>query len=332
MIRSNLRVALVATTVLLILGLAAPAHAAKYRYGKYRQSAGSQGQGFFLFLDAGLTNPRNTDNVVVTVESAGSFNPIIPRWGDDLAGRLGGGYRWADGNKLQVSYWSFSGETVANTSGAALGGNLHFTIGPPVAGGNVGGPGTIDLTTEVTASTADVAWGKNHELTDQFGMEWSIGLRYANFEETHNGLYGELAGGTYTAAKSNEGEMFGARAAVRAMHRFSDRFSVSGGLGFSLLDGENIASSGLTPLGATSPTTSSYVSDDGRSGRILDLDVALNYHMLQDTLRISLGWEQSSWDGIAADLLRTAPNTSVTLRDRDSVAFSAYKLGVLVNF
>jgi len=322
MIRSNLRVALVATTVLLILGLTVPVHAAKYRYGKSRQSASSQGQGFFLSLDAGLTNPRNTDNVVVTVESAESVNPIIPRWGDDLAGRLGGGYRWADGNKLQVTLWHYSGETVANTSGAALGGNLHFTIGPPVATGNVGGPGTIDLTTEVTAMTADVAWGKNHDLTEQFGMEWSIGLRYAKFEETHDGLYGELAGGTYRAAKSNEGEMLGARAAVRAMHRLNSRFSISGGLGFALLDGENIASSSLTPVVATSQPTSSFVSDDGRSGSTLDLDVAFNYHMLQDNLRISLGWEQSNWSGIAADLLR----------DRDNVAFSAYKLGILVYF
>ena len=49
-------------------------------------------------------------------------------------------------------------------------------------------------------------------------------------------------------------------------------------------------------------------------------------------MRLSLGWEQSNWGGIAADLLRTAPNTGVTLADRDSVVFSAYKLGVAVQF
>ena len=75
-----------------------------------------------------------------------------------------------------------------------------------------------------------------------------------------------------------------------------------------------------------------YLKDDGRSGSIRELDLALVWHSSSDTVRVWLGWEQQVWEDIAADLMRNFPGTVAVLRERDSVTFSGYKLGVRVLF
>lgn len=302
------------------------AEAAKYRYGRYR--GGGQDQGFYLYLEGAFANPRNVDNVVGTSQNGGALNPIVPDWGDDPAFRLGLGYQWASGNSLEGAFWSFNSDVPAFYDGA-----LFFSIGPPITGvGDFSSAGQLDVVTEVTGTTADLNWKRSAELSDAFQMEWSVGLRYANFEETTVGRYAGLGGGTYDVSKSNEGDMVGVKLGVRGSYRLSDRFSVSSHLGFSMLDGENSAASSLTLAGQTSPASSSSLTDDGRSGTIRDFDVALNWHLSGDRARVWFGWEQSTWERIASDLVRNFAGTSVPLRDRDDVSFSGYKLGVAFRF
>ena len=106
------RIVAIGTLVCLICA-ALPAEA-QYRYGKYRYA--SADQGFFLFADVALTNPRNADTVVATFEQTGVISgqglmyPIVPPWSDDPAGRLGAGYSWASGNKVVVTLWGFQTE------------------------------------------------------------------------------------------------------------------------------------------------------------------------------------------------------------------------------
>jgi len=329
---------------------------AKYRYGKYSGGRGGGGgeSGVFLFFDASLTNPRNTDAVLATIDQIQDFGggtnvqfPVIPIWDDEFAGRVGIGYGWSNGNRLSLSFWGYSGDQTAAGNGPS-GSTTYFHVGPPIfTGGDFigdsGSPGFFDLTTEVDATLVDLAWARTQELADSFWMEWSLGLRYANYEETTAGDYDELNStdaafgqNSFAAAKSNEGDMIGARVAVHASYELSSHWSVGGGVGFSFLDGELTSSASMNPTGTVNsvaaPSSFASVVDDSRSGTIRDVDLGVTWRSTGDTFRLSFGWEQSLWEAIAADLVRNFPGTAAPLQPRDSVTFSGYKLGVYYRF
>ena len=225
-------------------------------------------------------------------------------------------------------------------------GRTHFAIGPPIftdpmggpmppVVGDNGSPGFFDITTEIKARTADLAWSRLHEVDDSFQLEWQASLRFASFEQTMDGTYDEAATGpgdvSYAANKRLEGDMVGLRIGVHGTYRFLERFSAGAGLGLTVLDGELSAESSLTPNGTMNmgdPGSFAGIEDDGRSGNIRDLEIRASWHSLDDTYRIWLGWEQSTWEEIGADLLRNYPGTTAPLRDRESVTFSAYKVGL----
>ncbi len=297
----------VAWIVLLLCGTSA----AQTRYD-YGGSAYEREAGFIAFGEFGPANPRNTDNIV----AASGPNVVIPQWDDEFAGRFGFGYQWSNNNKLVLSVWSFSAEGSAAASSAAF----EFPIGPTSGSG-------FDVTTEVSGLTTDVAWGVTHEPTDAFSLEWSVGLRYARFEETTDGTYED--NGTPMVDKSLQGDMLGAKFAGRGTYRMRP-FSASVGVGLSALDGELDARSSLTPQPAG--TVPVLLFDDSRSGTILDLDVNAAWHSSGDGFSVWLGWEQQVWEDIAADLTRNLPDSDVPSRERDSVTFSWFKVGVSYRF
>jgi len=281
----------------------------RYNYGG---SSYAGEEGFVVFLEAGLANPRDTDNVVAAVGP----NVVIPEWDDDFAGRIGFGYEFGNGSTLGLAIWNF--ETDQDEAGV---GSFEFPIGPTDGF-------SFDVTTEIQASTVDLSWAVAHEVTDAFQMQWSAGLRYADFEETTAGLYG-TNGGPRVGAKSNQGDMIGARLGGRGSYRVGS-FSIGGGIGISLLDGEIEAASSLTPQPAgTAPL---ILTDDSRSGSILDVDVRAAWHAAGDSVSVWIGWEQQEWEDIAADLARNLPDSEVISRDRDSVSFSWVKGGVSYRF
>jgi hypothetical protein len=337
MIQRSIGVSAIAALILLTALVGGPAQAAKYRYGTYRGGAMSEA-GVFLFLEGMIANPRNADQVVATVESAntGLFQ-VIPVWDDELAGRVGIGYQWASGNKLWGSYWRFNSQTSALGSGESSD-TVHYAVGPPIRTGSDtfvganGSPGYYLMNTEITAETVDLLWAHSHKLGESLTTDWSLGLRFARFEEIYTGEYGDTPStNVFVARKSNVGEMIGARAGLRGNYSITPSFGVVAGLAFSLLDGELTAESGLTPRsGGTSSSAS--LQDDSRSGSILEFDLGLVWRLSRDKFRILVGWEQQIWDGIAADLMRNFPGTSAPLRDRDAVTFSGYKLGFGVLF
>ncbi len=329
--------------LILLLASAIDPVQAKYQYGRYAQG---KERGFIIFAEALWANPRNVDAVVATQETQNTVTPIIPVWDDEVSGRLGLGYQWASGNQLSLTFWNFETEQNAAGNGAA-GGILHFAIGPPIRVGTdfVGdnaSPGSYAIRTEVKATTADLAFAREQQLVENFDLAWSLGVRYAKYEETSDGRYDEQATtspsfgeNAYNAAKSNQGEMFGVRAALRGSYRFVRSVSLDGQFGFSFLDGELTANSGLTPAGsnnATTPASFSGIVDDSRSGNIWDLDIRVTYHGQTDAFRVWLGWEQQVWDNLTTDLVRNFPGTTAPSRDRDSVSFSGYKVGVYFRF
>jgi hypothetical protein len=336
MIQRSIGVSAIAALALLALA-GGPAQAAKYRYGTYKGGAMTEA-GVFLFIEGMIANPRNADEVVATQETVNSeIYQVIPVWEEEFTGRVGIGYQWASGNKLWGSYWRFNSTTGASGVGESTD-VIHYAVGPPIRTGSSsftganGSPGYFFINTEITAETLDLLWAHSQKIGESFTTDWSLGLRYANFEETYSGEYGDTpSSNLFVASKSSVGEMIGARAGVKGDYSITPSFSVVGALAYSLLDGELTGESGLTPRTGGSGSYA-FVKDDSRSGSILEFEIAVAWRLSRDRYRILVGWEQQVWDGIAADVVRNFPGTSAPLRDRDSVVFSSYKLGFGVLF
>ena len=321
-------------------------------FGRY---PGDHRAGPFVFLDAALVTPTDLDQVVAYEIAAGAdpqtSSTVAPAWGWTLAGRIGGGWRFASGARLAAGYWRFDDATSVSADGPS-GGLMRFAIGPPVVddgtlAGSLGTPGSAQFEVSTVAELFDLDFGQESPIHEHLTMEWLIGLRYAAFEETYDGSYdlcastgcseavdyapGEIA---YDAVKRNESSMFGLRAAVRARFKWTEDFRVAGGAALSLLTGTIEGSSGLTPAGAlnaSEPGTLLRLVED-RSGMIAEIDVGLEWEVVRDSLRLTAGWELARWDGVPYDVVRNPSGSLTPNRDRDTVSFSGPRVGLGFRF
>lgn len=310
--------------------------------------AGDKDDGFFIFLDAAYASPQNTDEVLAVNQDLGSPQTnatIRTDFGSDFAGRLGFGYKWKGGGSLSVQYWKFDTDERTQADGP-VGGYMNFAIGPGLYGGYFSGtygyPGALDISSKVKAETLDIVWGHDHALSENLVLGWSLGLRYAKFDENLAGTYYIYDAAdyyySYGVNKHNEGKMSGFKAGLRVTRNFGKTFAVTSGLGFSFLKGKVESTQGLTiPAGSfgevigASPTFESSTDKD-RSGLIRDFDVGCYWRIADDHFRVGVGWEQSSWDGVPNDLLRNNVTSLVNVADRNNVTFSAWKIGLYGRF
>lgn len=320
-----------------------------YGYGAYEE------EGFFVFVEASIIQPGDTDQVVgQTLDFAGTVErsgTIAPDWSAGPAARIGFGYRWANGGELTASVWRFDDDTSIDADGPA-GGFLDFAIGPSVfVGGSLvsfGDPGRARFDASLEATTLDLAFAHRHELAEVFDLEWSAGLRFASFDETLTGSYDLCAsdgctGGTflpgevtYAADRSTESTMFGLRTGLSARYRISDLVALRSGIALSTLIGDVESTSGLTPTGsvnaATEPTTRFSADESDRSGRIVDGEFGVEFDVMPDRLRLSVTYEHSVWDDVARDLARNPPGQFAINAPRDSVSFTGIRLGFWFRF
>ena len=323
---------------LLLLVTAAATADAQYRYGNYRSRGGGGDGGFFIELEGGLTSPRNVD-VIYATEQGGSGRLLEPDWGGDVSGRAALGWAWGEGNRLTVSGWFFESEE-GLASDAPGGGTLNFGIGPPIANGATflgagGAPGAFGLDTELSAQSGEITFTRASQLSDDFTLEWTAGFRLVHFEEESFGTYssGTLAapGTQWNASKLIESDMFGGKIGLAGAWRLASSWSVRGGAAFSGLSGEITGTSSLTPV-AGGAGSFAEVNDDNRSATILDLELALVLHLLDDRLEFWAGWDQAEWRDVPTDLLRNFAGTVAPLPPRDELVFSTFKLGGRLRF
>jgi hypothetical protein len=314
--------------------------------------AADKEDGFFIFLDAAYASPQNTDEVLAVDQSFGATqtqSTIRTDFGSSFAGRLGFGYKWKGGQSLSIQYWKFDADERTQANGPA-GGYMNFAIGPGSYSNYYGGifglygdPGSLDITSKIKAETLDVVWGRDHDLTENLTLGWSLGLRYAKFDENETGTYYTYDAAdtyySYGVNKHNNGEMLGFQAAMRVTRNFGKRFAVTSGLGFSFLKGTVESTSGLTiPAGSFGAgegglfPTSASAKDSNRSGVIRDFDVGCYWRLASDHIHLGLGWEQSSWDGVPYDLVRNTVTSLVNVQARNNVTFSSWKVGFKYQF
>jgi hypothetical protein len=326
----------------------------------------SDEEGFFLFLDTIFTTPRDTDQVIaVNVNtSAGpgevqTQEPVRTDWGSDPAGKLEFGYRWASGSMVSLTYWGYEADQRTRGDGPA-GSTMYFGIGPTIYYygthyGVYGYYGHHDIVSTIEAKSLEIDAGHRHDLTEKFDLEWSVGLRWTDFSEDLSGFYDFSESSyayfgyyRYAANKTNESSMAGLGAGVRASYEFSRHLSINSSLGFSFLEGDIESTSSLVPSGAANagnlPSSSFRAKDSDRSGTIVDFDFNVVWHLADDRYRVWLGYGQSRWDGVPADLARQqtgglvsanpgiptqiAPGRQTAFAVRDDLTFSGFKIGV----
>jgi hypothetical protein len=338
------------------------------------QAQFSEEEGFFLFLDTVFTTPRDTDEVIaVNVATAApggvqSQEVIRTDWSSDPAGQLEFGYRWANGSMVSLTYWGYeadqrtTGNGPSDSPNTIIGNVMYFGIGPTIYynGTNYGVYGYYghhDIVATIEAKSLEIEAGHQHDLSENFNLEWSVGLRWTDFSEDLSGFY-DFSESTrssfgyyrYAANKTNESSMAGLEIGVRGDYAFTKHVSINSSLGFSFLEGKVESTSGLVPSGITNagtlPSSSFYAKDGDRSGTIVDFDLNVVWHLYDDRYRVWLGYQHSQWNGVPVDLARQqlggtvwvppdpndpvliAPGRQAAFAARDSITFSGFKIGV----
>jgi hypothetical protein len=329
--------------------------------GGTAQAQLSEEEGFFLFLDTVFTTPRNTDQVIAINVDTGlppptsgdvqSTETILTGWGSDPAGQLEFGYRWASGNMVSLTYWGYEADQRTRGDGPE-GNTMYFGIGPTIISlyegpyyyynysyGSFGYSGHHDIVSKIDAKSLTIEAGHTHELSEGFELEWSLGLRWASFEENLDGFYDYYESTNayfgylrYAASKTNESTMAGFKIGGKGSYEFNRHVSVNSSLAFSFLQGEVTSTSGLVPderLGL--PSSLFELTDNDRTGTITDFDINVVWHLSDDRYRVWAGYAYSSWDGLAVDLSRKSfaiEGEQVGFGVREGVAFSGFKIGV----
>lgn len=316
-----------------------------------------QKEGWFVFLEGIDTQVLDTDQPIGTVGTFGdpAGDPPSPffaaehktvDWGTNVNGRLGFGKQWANGNKLTLSYWEFDNDESGSMDLSGVDAfyspfGYYYYYG---YGGGTRAPlggGTFSSTfsrfdSNVKASSIDVDFSHVHSLNDHFDFEWNLGMKFASYEDTTTVATGYTytdTGGvatdyTYDEKAHTESDMWGFKAGARGMYNFGPRFSLTAGLNVAKLQGgvESTSTISSTFVGST-PALTDHFNDDNRSGTITDYDIMGVFH-LGEHFDLSVGYEQSTWQGISRDLMRSHWGQP----DRDEVGFAGWKVGVKWRF
>jgi hypothetical protein len=318
-------------------------------------------EGWFVLLEGINTQVVDASQTTGTVLTEGDpgGDPSIPDrfdhqfvdWDTDIGGRLGFGKQWGNGNKLTISYWTFDSDEDGSLDLATVDGfyspfdyYYYYGYGGSAAARDravlgIGGPfvSFSRFDANVDATSIDLDFAHVHSITDQFDFEWSLGVKFADFEDTTRVESGYTYTDTYGVANDyflhetahNESDMWGFKAGVRGAYNFGERFSLTAGLGVGKLIGEVESTSAV---GITTPTGTIHIfediaSDDNRSGTITDYDIMGVIH-IGEHFDVGIGYEHSTWQGIATDLMRA----HWELPSRDDVGFTGWKLGLKFRF
>jgi hypothetical protein len=112
------------------------------------------------------------------------------------------GWRFPGGNRIGARYWTLdpSGESVSAESYASwtspggyedMLGGLVPLLGSPTAVADEFGhlPYTMSGSVDTEATTFDVTWTREHDLTDAWEVEWTAGARWLSFDVEASATY-----------------------------------------------------------------------------------------------------------------------------------------------
>jgi major outer membrane protein len=298
-------------------------------------------KGWIAAVDLALTRPAGLDEEYA-FQSNISATPVqgtrlLLDPGSDSTFRLTGGYDFGLGlGKLEVSYWGFDGSqsTSDTLSGyvfpAVFGYGFYSSVAPSLTDARV------EARSSVQASSIDVDYSRPVDAGENFTFRWLAGLRSVTFEEevkfSGAGSYGGFDYNIQQKRHMNS-DARGLKVGGRGVFRFTERFSMEGGVAVSLLRSD-VKGDSSQSIAGTSTTVSerNRAEDNSGRGQILDLD--LRGVWTEGPLSIYLGFSSSSWNGLVQDPNPPrSPSFPMTSGGgRDSVSFDSFDVGVIYRF
>ena len=312
---------LIGFTVLVLVAFATPVAAADNDF-----------EGWFAALDLALTQPNSLDH---NLYNSFGFVPVefnerhVLDNDSDFTFSVDFGYSWGEMGSLRVSYWNFDNEDrqTGDMTGyfypAIFGygyyGSLDYLSDP-----------FLDARAEVEATTYDVDYVRPIEVGDNFTLNWLVGLRVAQYEETQSI---ELNDGSYyyTETKQFESDAFGLRVGVTAVMGFGDNFALEGGMAVSFMQADT---EGVATQDDGSPLQVRFAEDDNIRGEIRE------YHVkgvwTAGPVDWYLGYSAADWDGLVTDPLAQTGDDLLPLgpsvRGRETISFNSINAGIIWRF
>ncbi len=309
-------------------------------------------KGWFIDLDAALATPGNTNtplqaNSPGTLAQAGtsdlSSEVEFMDWDDDAALGFGFGYSWGSRGAIQVTYWEYSDTAEGSGSSIYYPNYNWFTIGPTSAWSYPGFPTAIfdmnwDFEQEIEARTVDVEFKRSVSTKNPLTIGWSVGLRWASFEDTVDGEY--LVDGLFRfpAMRHIESDGVGATGSFEAGYDFAKAFGLSTDLRVGFItadvDGEHeiIDLDGFYAYPGVS--WSEEVGSEDEVATTLDFNFNLTFHAGR-YLDIDLGYLYSTWTEMAEVNLSRAESfddfsfsvpPTIKGEDRDRITWSGPRI------
>ena len=332
----NARWVAVALAALAMVAAAAPARAA----------GDEDYKGWFLTLDAALTQPNSLDQHYANwINWPGSdftyydrSERLVMDNDADLSGTIKFGYGFGNGNgALQVSFWGFDNEDTVEDS--LPGGVYPSLFGYGYYGGmylyNSGGV-LFKARAKTQATTFDVDYLRSYAVGKKTTVTWLAGLRSATFEQTQEfeGVEDTYYGYIYNQQKHFESDAIGLRLGAAVRFGFTEHFSLAGSTAFSFLQADTEGDSSQYSEYYDQYETN-HGEDDNIRGEIRDFDLKAvwSYGMMD----YFVGYSVSNWDGLVVDPVPANEGSYYALgsqasRGRNSIGFNSLHAGVTFKF
>jgi len=314
--------------------MAAIAALAVLASGSPALAAGTDYQGWFVALDAAMTQPTGLDQspaVLVNPTTGFTTRKVLDN-DADLSFALKAGYSWGELGGLEVSYWSFDNDdTQDNVDGVNYVYPAVFGYGYNIGSyGLYNSPVTYTTTSGVKASIIDVDYFRAMDVGERFTVKWLAGLRTASYEEDLGFNGSDSIGAYYIETKHIESDAFGVKVGAVLAFGFSDRFALQGKMAFSFLQGDTSSERTINAGG-----TLDQVSGDADNirGEIRDYD--LRGVWMWENLDVYLGYGGQTWDGLVADPLGSGSCCSPSTYQnsaRGSIGFNSLHAGIVFRF
>ncbi len=311
--------------VAVILGAVTPAAASDQEY-----------EGFYVALDLALTQPNSLDHNLI---SFGDFNgpggsAQTNRFSldndDDFTWALDLGWGWGDMGSLHVSYWTFDNDDAVDGTFTYYAFPSVFGIGYGYYGygSYVGGPGTFSLATDVEATTTDIDYIRPVSIGDKFAINWLVGIRMAEYDETQSVLTTGALVGPFLETKTIEADAFGFRFGATAVMGIGENFAIEGGMAISFLQAETEGVAQKTV--GFGGTEFKFAEDDNVRGEIREYHVRAVWSA--GPVDCYLGYQVADWDGLVVDPLPAFGDDIIfegpTNRGRESISFNSVSGGI----
>jgi hypothetical protein len=226
---------------------------------------------------------------------------------DDIALRFGWGYDWRSASRHLVP----TGDVVRSSSGWT---DPDFGITWRAIDQRDGGPMSLDLRADYSpdAFPAKIATSIDEGTIARGGQAADFGLTLghetrdftlagtfdANWSDTRSALNQSTGDTTTTNATWNY------RLGLASQFRFTDLMSMNAGVGHTFANNANVFNS------------SDGLEHFSRGGDFTDVNVALNYHFVPNTVVGSIGYQHNFYDD-TRNLFPTAPADNTAIRNKD---------------